>query len=438
MARTVRDAKLDSRAARQRLKPRHRPYWRVLEAGRHVGYYRGAAGGSWLARRYLGGGKYEEATLGPADDVLDVDAGGSGMTFSEAQAKAREWFTAAAATDGDGAGARGYTVRRAIGDYLDHYASGQTRGGGRALHATRQIAARHVLTSLGELLVSDLKASTIRTWLKRLAESPARTRSGKARNRSPEHGIDEAEVMRRRRATANRTLTVLKAALNHAFRDNKASSDSAWRKVQPFRGVDLPRVRSLDASECARLVNATETDFRPMVRAGLLTGLRYGELTALRVADVNDGSGTLNVRTSKSGKPRHVVLTDEARVLLVNACRGKDSSALVFTRPDGGAWGKSHQARRLISASKAAHIEPAVTFHILRHTHGSLLAMRGVPMRVIADQLGHADTRMTERHYAHLAPSYVAATIRANFPTLGIVPESNVTEIDEARAKRST
>jgi hypothetical protein len=41
-------------------------------------------------------------------------------------------------------------------------------------------------------------------------------------------------------------------------------------------------------------------------------------------------------------------------------------------------------------------------------------------MAVIARQLGHADTRMTERHYAHLAPNYVAQTIRANFPVLTV------------------
>jgi hypothetical protein len=46
--------------------------------------------------------------------------------------------------------------------------------------------------------------------------------------------------------------------------------------------------------------------------------------------------------------------------------------------------------------------------------------MRGVPLGVIAEQLGHADTRMTEKHYARLAPSYVADTIRARFPALGI------------------
>ena len=51
-------------------------------------------------------------------------------------------------------------------------------------------------------------------------------------------------------------------------------------------------------------------------------------------------------------------------------------------------------------------------------------------MGVIAAQLSHADTRMTEKHYAHLSPSYVAETIRANFlRTSGIVPKSNVRSV---------
>ena len=52
--------------------------------------------------------------------------------------------------------------------------------------------------------------------------------------------------------------------------------------------------------------------------------------------------------------------------------------------------------------------------------------MNGVPMGVIAAQLGHADTRMTEKHYAHLAPSYIAQTIRANFPILNLADESQI------------
>jgi hypothetical protein len=51
-------------------------------------------------------------------------------------------------------------------------------------------------------------------------------------------------------------------------------------------------------------------------------------------------------------------------------------------------------------------------------------------MGVIAEQLGHADTRMTEKHYAHLAPSYVAQTIRAHFPTLGIANDVAVSPLN--------
>lgn len=78
-------------------------------------------------------------------------------------------------------------------------------------------------------------------------------------------------------------------------------------------------------------------------------------------------------------------------------------------------------------------IAPAVGFHVLRHTHASILAMRAVPMAVIARQLGHSDTRMTERHYAHLAPNYVADTIRASFPRLTETESRNVVPIGRAR-----
>jgi integrase len=132
------------------------------------------------------------------------------------------------------------------------------------------------------------------------------------------------------------------------------------------------------------------------------------------------------VRESKAGKPRHVALTDEGRGVFATLAAGKLGDDPIFTRADGGRWGKSHQLRPMLEGCKRAKIKPAVSFHVLRHTYGSTLAMRGVPMGVIAEQLGHADTRMTEKHYAHLAPSYVADTIRTHFPTLGIAGESNV------------
>lgn len=59
--------------------------------------------------------------------------------------------------------------------------------------------------------------------------------------------------------------------------------------------------------------------------------------------------------------------------------------------------------------------------------------MRGVPMGVIAEQLDHADTRMTEKHYAHLAPSYVADAIRAHFPKLEIINDTTTVAMKPKR-----
>jgi integrase len=80
--------------------------------------------------------------------------------------------------------------------------------------------------------------------------------------------------------------------------------------------------------------------------------------------------------------------------------------------------------RPVAACCNAAQIDPPITFHGLRDTYASILAMRGVPLAVIAQALGHADTRTTEKHYAHLAPNFVAQTIRANLPRIQFVPPS--------------
>jgi len=55
--------------------------------------------------------------------------------------------------------------------------------------------------------------------------------------------------------------------------------------------------------------------------------------------------------------------------------------------------------------------------------------MSGVPLNVVAHNLVHADTRMTERHYGHLAPSYIAETIRKFAPTFGPLEDTNLVPI---------
>jgi len=232
-------------------------------------------------------------------------------------------------------------------------------------------------------------------------------------------------------------LTYLKAALNHAWRASLVPSDDAWRRVKPFRAVDAPVIRYLTQDEIRRLLNTCEGAFRDLVHAALLTGCRYGELCRLKIADYNPDVETLTIREAKTGQVRHVTLTGEAPELIERLIAGRSPGDMLFKRDDGRGWKRAEQLRPMRDACKRAGIEPAVGFHVLRHTHASILAMQAVPMAVVARQLGHSDTRMTERHYAHLAPNYVADTIRASFPRLTGSRAPTVVPIGRARAKRS-
>ncbi len=91
MARTVQDTNLESREARSRLAPLHKPYWHLLDQGCHLGYYKEEELRIWIARFPLGKGRFTEHRVGHADDFADAD-GIAIMDFEQAQAAARNWF----------------------------------------------------------------------------------------------------------------------------------------------------------------------------------------------------------------------------------------------------------------------------------------------------------------------------------------------------------
>jgi integrase len=169
---------------------------------------------------------------------------------------------------------------------------------------------------------------------------------------------------------------------------------------------------------------------RMIVRGALLSGARYSELARMHVADFHRDSGTLLVRTSKAGKVRHIELTGEGLDFFNEITAGRGAAEILFNR-DGAVWGKSHQQRPLVDACRAAKVSPAASFHTLRHTYASLMVMDSVPLMVVARNLGHADTRMVEKHYGHLATSYVREAIRAALP-LGINEAGNIVPIASA------
>ena len=426
MARKIRDATLDTREARGKLKPRGKPYWRAIEQGLHLGYrkLKGRAG-TWLARHYLGQQAYEVERICVADDLSDAD-GVAVLSYWQVQTKARERMVARAHT---AAGKTGpLTVRDAVDEYLEWLESNR-----KSAYDARRRAEALILPKLGGIECGALTADMLRKWHAAVAKEAPRLRTAKGRKQQHRafDGNDD-DAVRRRRASANRVWTILRAALNRAWREGKVATDAAWRRVEPFENVDAARVRYLTVAEARRLINACDPEFRPLVQAALATGARYGELTRLLVHDFNPDAGTLAIRQSKSGKSRHIVLTDEGAALFKQLGAGRSGQELMLRRPNGEPFGPSHQNRPMIAACERAKIKPRVSFHILRHTWASLSVMAGMPLMVVARNLGHADTRMVEKHYGHLASSYVADAVRKSAPRFGTPKPGNVRSLADA------
>jgi integrase len=292
-----------------------------------------------------------------------------------------------------------------------------------------------ILPALGHLDCNVLTTEELEKWLHELAASDAllRSKAGARKRNTRPLDKNDPEAVRRRQASANRVWTVLRAALNRSWRKGKIKSDAAWRRVEAFKDVDAARVRYLLIPEAQRLANACDVAFRKLVQAALATGARYGELAALRVSDFNPDSGTVHVRKSKSGKGRHIVLNAEGVTLFKSLSTGKDGNALLLPRPDGAGWTASQQRRPMAEACDNGKVTPRISFHGLRHTWASHAVMNGTPLMVVARNLGHRDTRMVEKHYGHLAPSYVADEIRKNAPVFRFAIRGPAASLDDRR-----
>lgn len=410
MARRIRDAVLESREARGKLKPRAKPYWRAIDRGLHLGYRKlKGRSGSWCIRLYLGNQKYAIEALAVADDLSDADSVKI-LDYWQAQSKAREK-----------ASALGRNVPHGgpllVKDAMSAYVAWMRENRKSAADTERKIAVL-INPVLGDLVCSTLSSDQIRAWHSSLAATPARkrTKAGTAQQ-FRQHSPDDVESVRKRRATANRVLTILKAALNAAWREEHIADDKAWRRVKPFENVDSARVRYLSIPEINRLLLASESQFRDLVQAAVQTGARYGELIRLRIGDFNPDTGRLAIRVSKSGKSRHVVLSEEGCIFFAALCAGKSPDYLMFNH-GAREWRASEQVREMRKACERAGIVSA-NFHVLRHTWASHAVMNGLPLLLVAKNLGHSDTRMVEKHYGHLDETYMEEAIRASAPRFG-------------------
>lgn len=441
MARTVYEPKLRSRTSRRELRLRQSPYWVYVDKGRMFGYRKGAKGGVWLAKWSCPGDDKvrRQTTIGTADDVLDAD-GTTVLNFNQAQSKARDWYQQVfEQTTGKAIKPIAMTVTKVFDFYLENRKSQDEK----SIHEARCMFTANIQPVLGHIDVSDLTRIHIEKWMKDLYHRPARVRTGKGAIEQPKRPLPTSEKeIRARKASVNRIWAILRAALNLALDYEIIKDDNAWRKVTPYELKVQPRTRFLNVQEQKRLVRACDAEFQALVRGALFTGARYGELTRISAQDFDPVSRTVFIQKGKGkdgGKSRHIVLTEEASVFFRETVIGLNAEDLIFTRNAHvnrnlhsqmivRGWSKSEQFRLMKLACGKAGIGQ-MTFHELRHTYASGLVNKNVPLVFVAEQLGHSDIRMVERHYGHLCPSEKAAAIRERAPVLGIHESRNVSEL---------
>ena len=224
-------------------------------------------------------------------------------------------------------------------------------------------------------------------------------------------------------ATLNRDLALASAVFAWAVRAGYVDSNPV-RKVERFDEKGRERETYLTSDEARALVASCSPVLRPLVLAALHTGMRRGELLALkwRAVDLDRRELLVEPQSEKSGRGRMIPLTDALydELAELKAARPRpalDGSDPVFTARDGSPMTRSSvQYAFPITVRRCEDLPLAkrgrVTFHSLRHSAASFMVASGVPLFDVAKILGHSTLAVTMR-YAHFAPEAGRAAITA-------------------------
>lgn len=194
-------------------------------------------------------------------------------------------------------------------------------------------------------------------------------------------------------ATINRRLAALRRVANLAYRQWSWLDQPLGDRIKLLPG-ERQRHEYLTPAEVKRLARLAPAPARGAILLAAMTGLRRGELLALKAGDRRDGA--LYLPDSKSGRPRVVPLPPEAmRIALPLRVTDEELRR---------AWDEAREKAKL----------PHIRFHDLRHTYASWLAQAGVSLVVIRDLLGHSSLSVTSR-YSHLQTSHLRDAV-TNIP----------------------
>jgi integrase len=240
---------------------------------------------------------------------------------------------------------------------------------------------------------------------------------------------DDAATWIRERKRSPKSVANYRALLSSAFAEAALSGRAA---SNPFAGM---RIRRLDNSTAAsdhvfltadqvRAIGKRMTRDADIVNLLARTGLRWSELTALRVGDVDldapsltvarawvrSAGGSFVIGPPKTRKARRVIALDDTAAGIVKArVADRDADEWLVTAPNGrDALKRATFAPGWVAAVKAAvkakEIPQRPRIHDLRHTHAAWLIAAGVPLPVIQARLGHESIQTTIDVYGHLMP----------------------------------
>lgn len=246
----------------------------------------------------------------------------------------------------------------------------------------RWVAAKQLIPTFGHLPLDQITFSAVDTWRLKLLET-----------------IEPS--------SAARLLSSLRSLLGLALEYDLIAKIPKW----PKQKVPESAPAFLTFDETARIIAAASPmdPWKAMVIVAVRTGLRHGELTALRWQDIDFDGRKLSVvenfvngitGTPKSGKGRVIPLSDDALKAL-RAIQHKRGPLVFCTRTGGHLrYDITENALKLIC--RHAGMLP-FGWHRFRHTFASHLTIRGVSLKVVQELMGHANIKMTLR-YAHLSP----------------------------------
>ena len=428
MARTKKDAKIDTPAARNKLKQRPEPYWAHLGPGKHLGCRVGSNGRTWIARLYSSAADKPKVfqALGAADDANVAANGSDVLDWEQAKSAAAKWFSEKTGSP-QSQKASEFSVSHCITEYFAEQRRLNKRGADRAECAAKA----HILPLFGDKLVAEISSEEIEAWLGKLATSGRRRRTKKGVKTPVISDPPKTEEdKRKRRDSANRIWSILRAALNLAAnRKREGCNSSRWAGVRDFPSTGSPRGAHFKSHQITAFLAVCPPDFQRLAIGAIHTGARYGELRQVRIETLDLDNKTLYLppEITKTKVGRHVNLLGEAVDFFRSITAGRAKRELIFKR-DGvirrkratneDEWLPSDQKRFMDQACEDAGVAPC-TFHGLRHTAVSHWLNNGATLGDVAEQIGDSEAT-TRKHYAHLCKDARGERLERKFVSLEI------------------